>query len=612
MFKSKKDREKSVEKDPNILKGVSEIIEEGVHSNMNEHKPTLDRQEPILDLSDLNFEEDPRSRTNSIHETGPEHYVSKRNKQKQKSRQKSRESSRDRQSSTYELNIMENDIRELGEDPNFKKTIFDGLGRMLLEFSAQIKEVSKKTNVPYTKDTDEICEEYTGYLDGLNRIIESRIENEVQEKMGTEIKKFKTERLGRSYMNQTETIFPPQTFNENTFGRHSDQRINSINSAFPIRTKFDGSKRPGIVEFLRNINFAQSEVNCTRKDFLNNMLRCTTGTVYEELASMIDGNISLEEIYNNLLTKYDTRKKPEVAKQELDNYMPPSDATLATVQSKIMSLGQRACLLYANEARTMAYNFDCVKALIKALPKASHNDGLKLLQDLNHEYERAPTFSEYSSAISRYSPNIDYNYKEERGSRISRNMNDDKKGSFFNQPFRRTEASRRHATVKQIDRRASPVAPERKYDNNYRNNSQPRYNSFNNNRYNNRKIQPNNRFNPNQNGYQGNNLSNSNKEPLGIKGRHHCSLCGSSSHSASSGCYKMRNDFGRLVFCAPSSGSCERCEKEEGKILYHPSNLCFNRDIMKEFYKEGKYKFPTYQERKEMAELISRGNKQNL
>jgi hypothetical protein len=610
MYKFKRD--KSVDKEPNILKGVAAIIEDADQPKMIQHKnlPEPGNNSSVIDFSDNNFNEMPIQRANSIHKTGPEHYATANDKPKKKS--KSRENSKDR-SSAYEFNEVEHALRGLGDNPNFKSTVYDGLGRIILEFMAQIKEVSRKTNIPYNKDTDEICEEYTGYLQGLNTLIEDRVENQVQEKITKEISKFKNDRLNRSYKNQSETIFPPKIYNEIAYTRPSDHKIQLINQSFPTRHKFDGQGRPSVVEFLRNINYAQQQCHLSKTEFLDHMLRCTTGQVYEEVAGMVDGNISIEEIYNTLLVKYDKRKKTEQAKQELDNFVVPSDATLATVQSKIMTLGQRACLLYASEARTMAYNFDCIKALINALPKGSHNDALKLLQDLNHEYERSPTYSEFVSAISRYAPNIDYNYKEEKAARIRTNLHSYLAKPNRN-PFRRTEVSRRQATVKQVDRR--PHAPEQKrYLNEIPNLPSQNYDY---NRYNNRNRQSNNRFQQksNKNSYNNNSYRNSygnpNKESLGIRGKHHCSLCGSNTHSASNGCFKMRNDFGRLVFCPPSSGSCDRCEREEGKILYHPSNLCFNRDKMKQFYKEGKYKFPTYQERKEMAELINNSGRTSL
>jgi hypothetical protein len=610
MFKTKRD--KSVEKEPNILKGVAAFMEDSEKPKMMQHKnlPEPGHNPPVIDFTNENFNEQPLQRSNSIHETGPEHYASANDKPKMKS--KSRDNSKDR-SSAYELNEVENALRGLGDDPNFKSTVYDGLGRIILEFMAQIKEVSKKANIPFNKDEDEICEEYSGYLHGLNTLIEDRVENQVQSKIDKEIKKFKTDRLNRSYMNQSETIFPPKIFNEIVQTRPSDHKIQLINQSFPTRYKFDGHGRPSVVEFLRNINYAQTQCHLSKTEFLDHMLRCTTGQVYEEVAGMVDGHISLEEIYNTLLVKYDKRKKPEQAKQELDNFVVPQDATLATVQSKIMSLGQRACLLYASEARTMAYNFDCTKALIKALPKGSHNDALKLLQDLNHEYERSPTYSEYVSAISRYAPNIDYNYKEEKNKRVIRNIDKYLEKSTRN-PFRKTEVSRRQASVQQIDRR-SPAPEKRRYLNEI--SGLPSIN-YDYNRYSNKNRQSNNRFQQksNRDSYNNNSYRNkhgsSNKESLGIRGKQHCSLCGSNTHSASNGCFKMRNDFGRLVFCPPSSGSCDRCEREEGKILYHPSNLCFNREKMKQFYREGKYKFPTYQERKEMAELINNSSRKSL
>ena len=157
------------------------------------------------------------------------------------------------------------------------------------------------------------------------------------------------------------------------------------------------------------MNAAQAQCKLSEHTFKETLLRCTTGEVYDSVATMVDGNIQLFEIYNALLTKYDTRLRPEHAQLELENFVLPKDPTFNKVVSKIMALCQRACLEHGEPARTQIYNLTAIGYLLKNLPYGSINDGLKIRADLITELGRFPTFAEVVQALRKYVGAIDDN-----------------------------------------------------------------------------------------------------------------------------------------------------------------------------------------------------------
>ena len=308
----------------------------------------------------------------------------------------------------------------------------------------------------------------------------------------------------------------------------------------------------------------------------------------------------------------------------LESYMPPANATLKSIQGDIMALGLRSKLLYSKAAQNMSFNHDTIKALVKALPEANHADAYRVLDELNAYYDGYPEYADFCTALSRYEVSINNNLEKIGNQRYSYT----KQPFTFSSTKKKPILERNYNEIKAInaqpmfvhenfidqDQRERPplVLYENQVNryNNYKSNSNSRSNYSSANNYRQNGI---NNFKPDRNGFNqkdrfaNQNNENPNEKELGIKGRHACTLCGSNTHQASSGCFRMRNDYGRLVFCPPSQEPCSRCEKETNKILYHPEVLCFNRPKMKQMLSEGKFKFPTSEERQQLKDFIERG-----
>ena len=624
MFKK---RDKSKDRDPNILREVAERVSE-LTSQVNSLEISDENPMPSEDL----VSDTPRYRSrstspSSVHIFGP-----------------MSNESRERQTINDDIVNIQEMLKNLKRDPNFQSTLTDGLGRILIEIQCQLNEIHKKLGLPCFKDTDDLCIDYTQYLKDFKSNIDKKlttnyenVDYDLENKIELAVRKLNKEKLNKMNHNTAETIFPPTSFSPVDVMKGNDHKISQVQTYFPFRNKFKGAGyEPVITQWLDNLNDGQEICNISEKEFLNVMRKCTTGTAYEEICAMIESKLGVNQIYQALLTKYDTRKRPETAKQMLESYLPPSNATLKSIQGDIMTLALRSKLLYAKASQSMAYNHDTIRALIKALPDVNHADAYRVLDELNVYYDGYPEFADFCTALSRYEVSINNNLKK-RGNQ--RALFSKQPHTFAYSSPKRPTLNKKYNKIKSINthfenenhrQRERPplVIYENQIDrqrnfrgntnNNYTPNNNYRQNGNNNFRYTKSYTQGNgynqkDKFeNRNKNfGTYNKNSNNPNKVELGIRGRHACTLCGSNTHQASSGCFKMRNDSGRLVFCPPSQEPCSRCERETKKVLYHPEALCFRRPKMKQMLSEGKFKFPSNEERQQLQNFIERGGRSN-
>ena len=613
MFKK---RDKSKERDPNLLREVAEQVSD-LSSQINNLEITNENQES----SDNPVSDTPRYRKRSLSPSSV-HNIASRN------------GSRERQAINDDLINIQELLRNLKKDPNFQSTLTDGLGRILIEIQCQLNEVNKKIGLPCIKDTDDICMDYTEYLmdfkNNIDRKLNTNYENvdsDLENKIELAVRKLNKEKLSKINHNAAETIFPPTSFSPVDIMKGNEHKISQVQTYFPFKNKFKGAGyEPAITQWLDNLNDGQEICNISEKEFINVMRKCTTGTAYEEICAMIESKLGINQIYQALLNKYDTRRRPETAKQMLESYIPPTNATLKSIQGDIMALALRSKLLYAKASQTMAYNHDTVKALIKALPEVNHADAYRVLDELNAYYDGYPEFADFCTALSRYEISINNNLKK-RGN-LRANFNRQPHTYAYSAPKKIIKSN--YNKIKAIGAHLRNTNKQREYPplviyenhvdrlNNYKNNNynkaKPNYNfRQNNNHTPNKNYKSTNGYNKTNYNQKTNSYKkypqNPNKMELGIRGRHACTLCGSNNHQASSGCFKMRNDYGRLVFCPPSQEPCSRCLRENNKTLYHPEVLCFNRPKMKQLLSEGKFKFPTSEERQQLKNFIERGGK---
>ncbi len=558
----------------------------------------------------------------------------------QRSKPNTRESSRDRSGNRGEP--LQDIIERLKGDLAFTSTMDNGLGRILLSNIAQLKELSKKANIPYLDNLDETIENFNEYKDSVNEQINNKVESQLDRQTLSLDDILNQKLLDRelSYHDQTETIRPPTKFAKNDVLNNAESKITAANNSFPTKRKFSGSSlpsQPSVVEFLTNMNAAQRKCNLSEREFTEYLNLCCTGPVFDTVTCMIDAGKTLNEIYQGLLLAFDTRLKPKVAKKALDKYQPPIGATLNSVSTDIMKLGQRACLGYQKGAQGAAYDALCINALLDSLP-----DSVQILADntyheLNSRLNRVPTFADLLRALAKYGESIDKEFQK---------LKRYKDRSDFSPRFNPRAVKSAH--IYQINRAPGrkPEQKDMKYkdfklqprnqpnrtprnrsqkvyvttqENNYRNQGGNRYNS-NENKYNNGGSRNNsyggNRYNASNrnsnnnnsygNGYQNrrNNNPTGQQNKTGLAGKLYCQLCGKTdSHKSTDICYEIRDDNGCIVPMNPSQGKCGICKRETGQNLLHPEEFCPNRPIMKRLRAQGLLEWPDRETREHLATL---------
>lgn len=588
MFRNRKEKSIEREKEPNLLKDLAEAMENVVEPTAVQPKDSEDKSvlplEPTEDIAGI------RSRDGSEPRSYKSYY------------------------SDFDLDDA---LRRLSHEDSFKATISDALGRLMIENSAQVQQLSKKAHVPFHKTPEKTCDEFADHLTQQDEKISQMINQHI-DPLKDMIKTLKEQAEAKpvNYHNRSETIFPPTEFNEYDTLENNERKLAQANFEFPIKTKFNGKK---CVEFLRRMNAAQKRVKLSENEFKEYLLKCTTDDVFDDLVALVDGEGTIQDMYNLILDNFDDRKSPADAKEDLDTLIPEQDATLRSVTQQIQKLGLRAKLIYAKEAQDQGYHHDTVQTLLKCLPKGSYHDGLKHYTKLAISSPNGiPQFRSFCQALREVEPVINHNYQMEKHNRVAKMEASKRKTFAYVSPFKRIQAryqkTHGRGKIQQLESR-----PNKPFEGGYRgnrpfnNNPERPRNSDQRPRDNQGRDQPNyiqyKYPSKNKEGFEDRNRdnrrnNNPNKMALGVKGKLHCSLCSSSTHSAAQGCFKMRNDAGKLVFCPPSQGACARCETMLGKSLFHPSSLCFMRPRYKQLVEEGKIKYPTFSERKEMQTFI--------
>ncbi len=577
--------------------------------------------------------DDPQTGNSSEKPENDDYIEMERVKEKgQRSKPNTRDNSRDRTGSQGEP--VQDLIDSLKGDLAFTSTMDNGLGRILLSNTAQLKELSKKANVPYMNDLDGFIDDFNEYKDHMNQQIHDRIQTRIEEQTLNIDDILNQKLLDRelSYHDQTETIHPPTVFSPRDVLNNAESKITAANNSFPTKKKFSGSNhisQPSIVEFLINMNAAQRKCNLSEKEFTEYLNLCCTGPVFETVSCMIDAGKTLNEIYQGLLMAFDTRMKPKDAKKSLEQYRPPYGATLNSVSTDIMKLGQRACLGYKKNAQGAAYDNLCIDALLDKLPEPVQILAESTFQELNSRLKRAPTFSDLLRALTKYGSSIDKEFQRLRRSKPERS-------GFNPNPYFKPRAIK-SAQIYQINRapggkmdrkeeifKDTRIQPRNHPNRMPRNSNQKVYvatqenqrnggNRYNNgNNYNNEGSRNNlyggNKYNSNnRNSYNGgdknyrnrdnqsryNNNSPRQLNKTGLPGKVYCQLCGrNDSHKAKDVCYAIRDDNGKVVPMNPSQGTCGICKRDFNKTLYHPEEFCPNRPIMKRLRTQGLLEWP--------------------
>ena len=471
-----------------------------------------------------------------------------------------------------------NDFRNIPTSPDdsYQKrfTYAHPLGNLLVRLVTTNTELCKKSNLktPDTPDLQELCEKFHEAIT-LER---DKVSKEVA-KASVDVEDIiLNKELNFDSLNAP--IKPPENFSPIPVITTASKMAEVLKS-FPTKNnqKFNGNKGSSVLEFLNAMNTGQQITNLSKKEFLQIMLKCVSGRVYSMISECVGHNHEIPDVYFSLVTLYDDRITSANARQVLMTYRVPKNSTLTKAQSYILELASRvASQLPEGKSRTSMFNIEANNALIRCLPDYSTTLATNVLNTLSAKLARNPSFIELTKALTKYRDSINLDIAK-NGALLNRIMN-----------FKNKFTPRNDRRIYSVNK-----TPARKYANNNRYRGNNRYNTR---RYQNRqnKPEPQRRFNRaninnvnaqnNRSGGQAKDRAynmNQGQQNKGNKiGRGtYCSLCGGTNHTSAQICYKMRDPVSnRVVECVPTYQHCKICYEKIGKRLYHPMNLCFNKD----------------------------------
>ena len=349
-------------------------------------------------------------------------------------------------------------------------------------------------------------------------------------------------------------------------------RYRYIDTAFPS-TLFSGlndKKSPTIKKFLEGMNQGQEVCNLTEEDFKKVLSRKCIGEPYDMVARWIDLKFSIEEIYQCLFKLYGKDPEPEAAQSLLITYRPPRGLTYEEAQQEIENLARSASLLCSTAAeQNSQYNNLAVMALRKSFPFNSSRYVEEEIARQTAERGRRPSYLELTSALKDYStainadlknPPPDYKFgparKFQEFIRASDRMTNTFRGNQHRHDYQR------NARVHQIQA-----------DNGY----EAHVNAFG--------PTPREPSNSGKQVYTPRTPNPNNPRVAG--GKKYCPMCGSYNHSPSEQCAAMRDDGGKLIYSAISSGPCDICGPKVRMKLFHSERYCPLRSAMLKLYDSG-------------------------
>ena len=231
-------------------------------------------------------------------------------------------------------------------------------------------------------------------------------------------------------------------------------------------------------------------------------------------------------------------------------------SNLTKVESTIMSLCSRiASQVPPGPSRTQLYNIEANNALMRCLPQYSANLVTNLYNTLTSRLGRLPSFCEITKILTKHHDVISEDIKQNgmSGSPINKIQQKTTFPMNKSRPFFKSYATMINQE-NQFNQRPRNSYPQSTPSNFGRQNYDSKY--------------PANR---NQNRANFNQSSRPNQTK-------YCALCAGRNHTAADICLKIRDSNGRCVRCVPTLDPCSICIKKIDKKLYHPPELCMNRD----------------------------------
>ena len=426
------------------------------------------------------------------------------------------------------------------------------LGGLLLKLTALNIDLCKKNNMPdnTTPDLSDTCRDFyhaihmeRGNMTSKVTNITSNVEEAILNKE-------------LNFQSINSSVNPPTQFSSVPVITNA-AKMNEVLKTFPCRMnqKFNGtSNGVNILEFLNSMNTGQQIMNLSQQEFLQVLQRSVSGRVYNLVSECITYGTDISDLYHSLLTMYDTRLSASNARRILATYKAPKGYSLTKVQSYILEIASRvASQIPPGPSRTSMFNLEANSALVRCLPTSSSTLVTNVINTLSARLQRHPTYVELTKALTKYADTITQD--------IERNGISQSRGNNVSYNFRS------RPKIFSLNRRQNKQYTQRNqnnYSNNYKRPFKPKINYVSNQKI---KDSPN---------YE--RTYNINKSKTGSKNTLYCSLCGGRNHTASQICYKMQDDFGRLVQVIPTYRNCNTCFEKLGKKLFHPPSNCILRD----------------------------------
>ena len=480
------------------------------------------------------------------------------------------------------------------------------MGRLLLKNLTDLTILAKKTNTKESEaNISEFCLEFCAALDLEKDQLDEKIrENNKQLEKNLIDKELDSHKVNASFT-------PPQEW-----GKHptltSLSKITAANKAFPGMGKFRGFNRDGylnIIEFLTVLRTAQEQCKLSEKEFIEKMILASTGEAHEIISYCRDQNESIDDIYHNLIMRFDDRITVEEAKMRLQAFKASKNMNLAKVESQIMIWANRASAQYPiGDSRQAFYNLEACQALIRALPNSSQITAGTAYNSLTAKLQKAPTYSYFTRALNSHRAVIDKDLKQngmEPGrfgkfngrkpvalSRGSYNkINKRPNYSTYTVTMGSTGAeagSQNTPYIKNIPggnyQSRTNFKPRGSYVTNYKSSANftplnTRGRGFTGTRGNipNRQYRKSYPMRGGATSGRPTNLNNRNFSKKKFTGRSNfpvnCSLCGYKNHKATD-CRNIRDDGGNIKQIIPTMGTCNKCPANITVRLHHPEIYC--------------------------------------
>ena len=343
-------------------------------------------------------------------------------------------------------------------------------------------------------------------------------------------------------------VRPPTEFPEEPKLKTPEDLANAYKLFPKGNARFTGDKSSTfqVLEFLETMNEIQDYLKLNEEEFKARLLGSCTGKAHELVAHWKHKGFSVKNIYYNLFLNFNHQETTLAAQEKLTQFRAYNNKNSAEVESTIAHLALRACQnIPMGPGRNAFYDYLCAHTYLQALPRASSAFVRQRFNDLGRQLKRMPTFSELSQDLDHHRDYLDMEIKSQGVNRKDKVASSGKKTVNVVLNDKKPQQRNKQGKPKQNFK-----ADKQKFE---------------------KKPNAGKKFGGKKESKDG-----KRKPAFEGKGKKHdklCTLCGETTHNASDGCWKMRDDEGNRVIVTPNYIPCTLCPLG----LFHPERYCPDR-----------------------------------